>query len=198
MKKILFASNNKGKIKEFKNILKCLNCEFIFLTDLDNSLPEPEESGQTLAENAAFKAEYYGKKFNLLTLADDSGLFVAQLKNQLGVKTKRWRQGSDKIRCLKLLKAMEKMTGKQRTAKFICAVAFYNPKNGKLKLSWGVCRGKIAFKAKGSHGFGFDPVFIPEKKEKCFAELKLKEKSMISHRSRALKKIMKTLKKYEN
>ena len=198
MKKILIATSRKGKMEEFKGILKGLNFKFLTLADLSQSFPEPEETGRTFAENAVIKAKFYGKKSGLLTLADDSGLLVPALSGKLGVKSKRYAKGSDQNRLQKLLKEMASFPESKRRAKFISCVAFFNPKGGKLKITKGVCYGQIATKPKGNYGFGYDPIFIVAGLNKHFAELTLTEKNQVSHRALALQKMKKFLKQYEN
>ena len=198
MKKILIATARKGKLDEFKGILKGLNFKFLTLKDLNHSFPEPEETGKTFAENAIIKVKFYAEKSGLLTLADDSGLVVPALAGKLGIKTKRYAKGSDQNRLQKLLKEMAGFPANKRKAKFISFVAFFNPKDGKLKITQGVCQGKIAHKPKGKYGFGYDPIFVVDGLNKRFAELTLTEKNQVSHRALALQKMKKFLKQYEN
>jgi XTP/dITP diphosphohydrolase len=196
MKKLLIATRNKGKFKEFLGILKNLPFEFLFLDDVSQKIPlafEIKETGKTFKENAILKAKAYAKKSGLLTLADDSGLCVDFLKGKPGVASHRFGQGSDKDRNEKLLKLMEKVPKDQRKAKFVSAICLYNPLNGKTIISRGICSGEIAFKPKGDNGFGYDPVFIVKGLNKHFAELTVTEKNQVSHRAKALRKMLKHL-----
>ena len=217
IKTLLIATRNKGKFNEFVGILKDLPFKLIFLNDLprflDSSTSEVDysrnlgtcsiskaklfnnvkETGSTFEENAVLKAKTYGKMSGLLTLADDSGLCVDYLDGGPGVKSRRFSSGNDKDRYQKLLKIMEKMPKKDRKAKFISVICLYNPQNRNIIITSGECPGEIAFKPKGKHGFGFDPVFIVEGLDKHFAELTLEEKNQVSHRAKALKKIKKFL-----
>ena len=197
MKKLLIATTRKGKLNEFKGVLKHLKFNFLTLKDINFHNIEPKENRKTFKENSIIKAKFYGKKANLLTLADDSGLIVDVLPNKLGVKTKRYAKGSDKNRYKKLLKEMINIPSGKRKARFVSAVTLYNPKTRKLITTHGICEGKIAFKPQGLNGFGFDPVFIVKEADKHFAELTLEEKNKVSHRAKALQKIIKRLKKYE-
>jgi XTP/dITP diphosphohydrolase len=195
MKKLLIATTRKGKLAEFKDILKDLKFKFLTLKDIKFPNLEPKETGKTFAENAIIKAKFYGRKSGLLTLADDSGLIVKSLPAKLGIKSKRYAPGTD-IDCYqKLLKEMKHMKGEQRQAKFIAAVCFFDPKIDKVKVTQGECLGSIAKQPKGKNGFGYDPIFIVKTKNKHFAQLTLNEKNQVSHRAKALKKMLKHLKK---
>lgn len=205
MNKLLIATRRQGKLKEFKAILKDLNLHLLTLADINFPNIEPEENGQSFKENAEIKAKFYGQKAKLPTLADDSGLIVDVLPNKLGVRTKRYTPGTDKDRYLKLLQELTKAPNNKRTARFKAAISFYDPKkNDIVKTTIGTCEGKISQKPKGKNGFGFDPVFIPNNKDKInknlknkhLAQLTLNQKNKISHRSKALKKITKYLKQY--
>ncbi len=193
-KTLLIATRRKGKLKEFKEILKTLKFKLLTLKDINFPKIEPKESGKTLAENAVIKAKFYGQKAGLLTLADDTGLWVKALPTKLGVKTKRYAQGTDIDRYQKLLDEMQDVPEKKRVACFISSICLFDPRTGKLNLVQGVCQGKIAHQAKGKYGFGFDPVFVVKNLNKHFAELSLEEKNKISHRAKALKKIIPFLK----
>lgn len=192
-KVLLIATRRKGKIKEIKEILKDLEFKLVTLEDINFPKTEPKEDGKTFAENAAIKAKFYGKKTGLLTLADDTGLKVNALPHKLGLKTKRYVKGTDKDRWQKLLKEMEKIPEKKRKAKFVSAVALFDPKTKKLKVSEAVCLGRIAFKPKGRFGWGYDSVFIVDQLGKHFAQLTLEEKNRVSHRAKALRKVKKYL-----
>lgn len=194
VKKLLIATKNKGKAYEFFAILKDLNFQIITLADIDPFKTEPKETGKTFAENAIVKARFYGQKTGFLTLTDDSGLLVEALPDKLGIKTRRYSKGSSKTKYLKLLKEMEKISHDKRGAKFISAIAFFDPEKNYLKITAGVCRGKISNQPKGKYGFGYDPVFIVKDLNKHFSELSLEEKNQVSHRAKALKKMKKYLK----
>jgi len=192
-KTILIATTKKGKLNEFKEALKDLKFNFLTLKDINFPKIQPKENGKTFKENSIIKARFYGKRANLMTLSDDSGLLVDALPNKLGIKTKRYAKGTDKNRYKKLLKKMVNVPRKERKARFISAVTFYNPKTDKLVTTQGICDGKIAFKPQGLNGFGYDPIFIVKELNKHFAELTLEEKNKISHRAKALEKMKKYL-----
>jgi XTP/dITP diphosphohydrolase len=190
---LLVATNNQGKMREFKGVLKDLDLKLVSLADIGFKSKEPEETGKTFIDNAVLKAKFYGKKTNLPTLADDSGLLVDALPDKLGLKTKRYAAGSDKDRYLKLLAELKNISKPQRTARFKAAIAFFHPQKNILKTVVGVCQGRIAFESKGKHGFGYDPVFIVKDLDKHFAQLTLSEKNQVSHRAKALKKMKKLI-----
>ncbi|PIS08941.1 non-canonical purine NTP pyrophosphatase, RdgB/HAM1 family [Candidatus Beckwithbacteria bacterium CG10_big_fil_rev_8_21_14_0_10_34_10] len=194
---LLLATNQPGKLKEFKDILKTFKLKMVFLNNLNKKFKEPQENGKTLSKNAFIKAQYYGEKTKLLTLADDTGLFVKTLPNKLGIKTKRYHSGSDKDRRQKLLKELKNIPFPKRQAVFKTAVCLYNPKTKKSITRIGTCPGKISLKEIGGQGFGYDSIFIVKEKNKTFSELSLKEKNKLSHRAKALKKLKPHLKKYE-
>lgn len=194
---LLIATTRKEKTKEIINILKDLKFKFITLADINFPKIEPKEDGETYVANAIIKAKFYGKKSGFLTLADDTGLEVDALSHKLGVKSKRYTNGTDKDRYQKLLKEMENVPLVKRKARFVSIVALFEPKTAKLKITQGICQGRIANKPKGIHGFGYDPVFIVNSLNKYNAQLTLAEKNKVSSRAKALKKMKKYLKKYE-
>ncbi|MFC1711490.1 RdgB/HAM1 family non-canonical purine NTP pyrophosphatase [Patescibacteria group bacterium] len=192
---VLIATRRQGKLDEFQGILKDTKFNLKTLKEIDFPQIEPKEDGKTFKENACIKAMFYGKRTNLKTLADDSGLIVDALPGKLGVRTKRYAKGTDKDRYLKLLKDLADVKEEKRQARFVSAIAYYNPKTKRIITTRGVCEGKIALTAKGKFGFGYDPVFIVNELNKHFASLSLEEKNKVSHRARALMKMKKYLEK---
>jgi len=185
MKKLIIATKNKGKVREIKHVLKPLRLKIISLLDLPK-LHDLRETGKTFEENAIRKAKIIAKKTKELVLADDSGLEVKALKGKPGIRSARYagpNPTTSKL-CGKLLKKMK--SEKDRRARFICVIAIAGPK--KVRTIRGVCKGKVIFKMKGKHGFGYDPVFVPDGYKKTFAQMPLKLKNRISHRGKALKK----------
>lgn len=193
MRKLLVATKNKGKFKEFLGILQDLPYDIITLDKVGIDF-DIKETGKTFEENAILKAKEYAKLSGLLTLADDSGLCVDFLNGAPGIKSARFIEGSDKDRYEYLLHKMENVPMEKRTAVFISAVAVFDPKTKKIIFKIGKCRGRIAFSPKGSNGFGYDPIFIVDELGKHFAELSLEEKNQVSHRAKALQKIKPCLK----
>jgi len=186
MKKIVIASRNQGKIKEFKNILS----EFEILSLLDfPSIPEIEETGDSFVENAIIKANTVYNYTKIDTVADDSGLEVDFLDRKPGVHSSRFlgENASDLERNKEILRLLKDVPDNKRTARFICELAF----KSKLvtKVFSGVVEGKVALEIKGSEGFGYDPVFIPQGYDRTFGELGKEIKDKISHRAEAIKKL---------
>ncbi len=189
--KLLIATRNKGKIKELNELLKNSKIEIKSLDDFDNT-EEVAETGKTFAENARIKAESYALQTNCRTLSDDSGLEVEALNNAPGVYSARYagENSSDEENINKLLEELEKYPDQNRRARFVCAIAVAD-KNGKTQfIEEGICNGIIAEKPRGVNGFGYDSVFIPEGFDQTFAELSGDIKQKISHRSKALEKII--------
>ncbi len=197
MKKILFATKQKGKVNEARLLLEKYGFQVLSLEDVGFFGPEPKETGVNFKDNALLKAKYYGLQTNLAVLADDSGLVVDALPGKLGLKSKRFLSGSDEDRNKKLLKLLGKFPDKKRTARFIAFLAFYDPLSGIVKVTSGVCEGIIGTKMQGKAGFGYDPLFVVKGRGKTFAQLGLEEKNKLSHRAKALEKMalfLKTLK----
>lgn len=189
---IVLATRNLKKAKEIREILKGLDVEFLSLKDFPE-IKEIEEKGKTFSENATLKARKVTHLTKKITLADDSGLEVDALGGRPGIYSARFAR-NDRERNRNLLKLLKNIPASKRGATFRCAVAIAWP-NGKIRVLKGKYQGRIAFKERGKEGFGFDPVFIAPRYDKTFAELGLKKKNRISHRSRALRKAKKILKK---
>lgn len=184
---LLVATRNQGKALEIELTLQEFGVEVLTLNDVEMGQFEPEETGETFAVNAELKAQAYGEKAGLLTIADDSGLEIAALDGQPGVHSKRFFAGTDADRnqhVLELLKGT-----KNRTARFVCVVALYDPETNTTRDFTGIVEGNIAKVAKGSQGFGYDPIFIPQGYTQTFAELGVNQKNTMSHRARALQQV---------
>lgn len=188
---LLVATKNEGKIKELIQLLNDLPIKLKSLDDFENIL-DVAETGKTFAENAKLKAESYAVQTNCWTLADDSGLEVEALNNEPGVFSARYagENSLDEENTDKLLNELEKTGSKNRRAAFICVIAVSDDKGKTQYLAKGVCYGTIAEKPKGTNGFGYDPVFIPDDFDKTFGELSRNLKQKISHRAKALRKII--------
>ena len=187
MLEILIATNNLGKVKEIKDILSSHKIKILTMKDFPY-LPKIEEDGKTYQENAFNKArkilEYTGK----ICLADDSGLEIDYLKGKPGIYSSRWGN-SDEERINKVLKLLENVPINKRTAKFICVAVLVFP-DGKTYMVKEECNGSIEFKPKGEHGFGYDPIFLVPEYNKTFAELGDKIKNRISHRGKAIRRMI--------
>ena len=191
--KLLIGTNNKGKLREIKSLLpKSIK---IYSTSVFN-LKSPVENGDTFKENSLIKSKYFSKKTGLFCLADDSGLEVDFLNKNPGIYSARWAgsQGDFGKAIKKVYRELNKKDknwkNKKIKARFICALTIYWP-GGKIFSSSGKIEGYISGKKKGSNGFGYDPIFIPNKKKITFAQMLPKEKFKIDHRSKAFNKIKK-------
>ncbi len=191
MKKIIFASGNKGKIKEVKNIFKETDFEIISLYDL-GEVPEIIEDGETFEENSLKKAMEINKIHKLPTVADDSGLSVDQLDGKPGVYSARYA-GENCTYDDNNKKILQELNSYQEphSASFICCAVYYDGKD-KYKTI-GELPGKIIKEFRGKNGFGYDPIFIPDGFDVTLAEMSVDEKNKISHRSRAFNKLKKIL-----
>jgi XTP/dITP diphosphohydrolase len=194
-RKLLIATRSKGKFPEITAELAGLPFHFINLRDLPGSPDdyEVEEPATTFEGNAIIKAMTLGSKTGYLVLADDSGLEVDALDGRPGVYSARYAPGSDEDRNRKLLREMDGVPESRRTARFRAVIAVYDPKTDKIRLCEGVSEGRILPELRGSHGFGYDPVFFNESLAKTNAELTLEEKNRISHRGMALREVRKVL-----
>jgi len=196
--KIVIATKNKGKIREIKSFFANLpEIEWLTFKDFEN-YPDIDEGSINFIENATLKAKSISEFTNTITLADDSGLVVDALCGEPGVKSSRYagETATDEENRQKLLGELENCNSfKDRTARFVCKMILWDPGKGLLKTSSGVCEGCIGFTEKGSGGFGYDCLFIPNGyNNKTMAELSQQEKNLISHRGKALKNLKKFLK----
>jgi XTP/dITP diphosphohydrolase len=183
---LIFATSNQNKVLEIQKILpKKFNIKS--LKDL-NYFEDVPENETTIEGNAIFKAKYIYEKFNINVFADDTGLEVEALNGEPGVHSARYagttRNSEKNIK--KLLKNLKNI--KNRNARFKTVIALII--NNKLHIFSGIVEGYILDSPKGNNGFGYDPIFCPNGFDKSFAELTLKEKNLISHRSFAMKKLI--------
>lgn len=186
MLEVLVATNNLGKVKEINDILDDPKIKILTIKDFPH-LPRIEEDGKTYQENAFKKAKNISEYTGKICLADDSGLEIDYLKGKPGIYSSRWGN-SDEERINKVLKLLENVPIDKRKAKFVCAAVLFFP-DGKTYIVKEECNGSIEFKAKGEHGFGYDPIFLVPEYDKTFAELGDKIKNQISHRGKAMRKI---------
>ena len=185
MIKLLVATNNPGKVREYEALLRGLSLTLTYPAQEGIDI-EVEETGSTFAENACLKATAYARASGLLTLADDSGLEVDALGGQPGTRSARFAgEGtSDEDRYRVLLNKLEGLPWERRTARFRCVIAIATPQ-GEVRTAEGTCEGVIASEPKGEHGFGYDPVFYMPEHGQTMAELEPEVKNRISHRARA-------------
>ena len=187
-KKLLIATKNQGKVREYRELLADLPFEVVSLADVGLDA-EVEETGATFEENAILKARTYARLSGLLTWADDSGLAVDALDGWPGVHSARVAgpNASDADRIALLLQRLEGVPPEQRTAAFHCVVAIATP-DGRVWTTDGMCSGVIIDEPTGRGGFGYDPVFFVPALGKTFAQLSSEEKNAISHRGMAARK----------
>ena len=191
--KFILATKNQKKLKELRRILEPIGCQVISEKELDSPLEEVVEDADTFEGNALLKARSAMKLTGLAAIADDSGLCVDALDGAPGVYSARYagEEHDDQKNNEKLLKALEGLPKEKRTAYFVSAVAVVFP-NGEEFTVRGKCHGYIANEKQGENGFGYDPLFISEKG--CFGTLSSEEKDEISHRGKALAKMVEKLK----
>ena len=202
MDKILVATTNKGKLKEFKEILSQYGIEIFSLDDMEQKI-SVEEDRKTFLENAVKKAKIYGEFYNMPVIAEDAGLEVEALEGYPGVYSARFysiefggkeelKESKDMANISKLLRLLK--NEKNRKARFVSVVVFYHPEGVGIWTE-GYCYGSITDEPKGEKGFGYDPVFIPEGYNRTMAQLEPEEKNRISHRGKAVKKLIILLRK---
>lgn len=188
--KLLLATQNPGKIEEIKLILGDLGWTLRSLQEFEHA-GVAEEHADSYAGNAIAKAQFYARATGLLALADDSGLEVEALGGAPGVLSARYagERASDADRRALLLSELSQTGSDNRRARFVCAVAIASAAGEVLNVSEGICEGAITFAPRGTSGFGYDPLFVPDGYEETFAELSDGIKNRISHRARALLKL---------
>jgi len=185
-KRLLIATNNRGKMAEIRALLAGLEVSLVTPGDLGLDLEVPEQ-GQTYAENAAYKALAFAAASGLLSLADDSGLEVDALNGRPGLHSNRFgpQPATDASRRRYLL---EQLAGRPRpwTARFRATLALARP-GSEVRLTEGICEGEIILEERGSNGFGYDPLFLIPGTGRTMAELSMDEKNRLSHRARAVR-----------
>ncbi len=193
--KLLLATNNKGKLEEFRVLLRGIPYEIVSPAECGLYLDVKEE-GKTYAANARLKARAFANASGLMALADDSGLEVDALNGEPGVLSSRYAgpDADDAERVAYLLDRLNEVPLEKRSARFRCAIAFALP-CGETKICSGSCRGVITIEPKGGNGFGYDPVFYFPKLGKTMAELSPETKNRISHRAKAAMRARKFLMK---
>jgi len=195
IKKLLIGTNNRGKLKEIRNLLPKYIKTF---SPIDFNLKSPKENGKTFKENSLIKSRFFSKKSNLVCLADDSGLEIDILKKRPGIYSARW--GGKNLDFNKAIKKVYKELKKKDKnwkekkikARFICALSISNFKK-KIACVQSKIEGHISSEPKGKNGFGYDPIFIPIKKKLTFGQMKPSEKYKIDHRYKAFRKIKRFL-----
>ncbi len=202
--KLLIATRNPGKMREYRGLLRDVPFQLVSLDDLGIA-DEVEETGETFAENARLKAGTYARLSGMLTLSDDSGLEVDALGGDPGVRSARYggdSDFSDQDRVGLLLHNLEGVPWQKRTARFRCFTAIYRPPDGQeltesmeVTCVVGSVAGMIQYEPEGGEGFGYDPIFYLPSYRRTMAQLPLEEKNRISHRSDAARKAVAVLNK---
>jgi len=195
LKKIVFATGNKGKVKEIQMILADLDVEVTTMKE-EGIFVDVEENGTTYEENAMIKAREVAKYTDAIVMADDSGLEIDYLNKEPGIYSARY-MGEDTSYRIKNANLIDRLAGvpdEQRTARFVCAIAAVLPDGSELTTR-GVIEGLIGYEEKGENGFGYDPIFYVPEFGKTTAELTEEQKNMVSHRGRALKSMKEELQK---
>ncbi|MGZ0052676.1 XTP/dITP diphosphatase [Brevibacillus gelatini] len=193
-KKVVLATRNQGKVKEFNRLFADYGWEGISLAQFEG-VPEVVEDGDTFEANALKKAIEISTYLQLPALGDDSGLEVDALDGRPGVYSARYagEEATDEQNWRKLLQELEDVPMEQRTARFRCTLALVIPGEEPI-IANGACEGLIAREPKGTNGFGYDPVFYIPELGKRMAELLPEEKNRISHRAKAMQKLLEVLK----
>lgn len=195
--RIVFATGNAGKIKEIRMIMEDTGMEVVSMKEAGITI-DIEENGSTYEENALIKARAVAAYTDDIVLADDSGLEIDYLNKEPGVLSARY-MGEDTSYRIKNNNLIERLNGvpeEQRTARFVCAIAAVLP-GGRELTTRATIEGRIGYEEKGSHGFGYDPIFYVPQFQKTTAELTEEEKNQVSHRGKALQLMKEELKKYE-
>ncbi len=183
---LYLATNNKHKQEELSKLLPADKLDVKLASDLDQNIDWIED-GKTFEENAAIKASELRKYTDRAVLADDSGLEVAYLNGKPGIKSARYagEHADDRDHVNKLLQELQGIPMTERQARFVCTLVFVN-EQGIRKTYVGICKGCISTAPKGTNGFGYDSVFIPEGHQYTFAEMTSAQKNLLSHRNRAV------------
>lgn len=198
--RIVLATHNRDKIREIHEVLVQLPIAILSLDNFPN-MPEIEEDGETLEDNAIKKAVALQRYTGIPSLADDTGLFVDALDGNPGVRSSRYagEEASYQDNVRKLLTEMQQVSPESRQARFRTVMAFAD--GHEVKLVEGVCKGHIALVPSGDNGFGYDPVFVVAGGNRTLAEMTLAEKNAVSHRGHALraakKMLVKVFKNYD-
>jgi len=193
MPKLLMATNNQGKAREYRHLLEGLPFQLVTPAEAGIDMTVDERYG-TFEENAQLKATSYASLSRLIALADDSGLEVDALGGAPGIRSARFAgdEADDKDRVQHLLAKLKEVPWEKRTARFRCVIAIATPE-GRTELCHGECPGVIAFEPKGDNGFGYDPAFYLPEFGKTMAELPPEMKNQVSHRAKAAREAYRML-----
>lgn len=194
LSKVVFATNNKNKLAEIREMLAGSGIEVLSLADIGCHADIPETSS-TIEGNAIQKAQYVFDNYHISCFADDTGLEVTALGGAPGVYSARYAGGEGHNSEANMAKLLGELNGKSdRSAQFRTAIALILESDGEPKLFEGIVKGEIITEKRGGEGFGYDPIFRPDGYDKTFAELGHEIKNKISHRARAVMKLVEYLK----
>lgn len=187
--RIVIATHNAGKARELAELFAIVGVETVSAAEL--GIDEPEETSKSFAENATLKAEAAAKSSGLPAVADDSGLEVSALSGAPGIHSARWG-GPHKDFALAMERVNRELKASgsnDRTAKFVCVLAYARP-NAETIATRGAIVGTLTWPPRGTRGFGYDPIFVPQGYDQTFGEMEPSLKDSISHRARAFEKLM--------
>ncbi len=205
---LFFGTRNPGKLAELRRLVAGLPVRVVSPDDLPGPIPEVEEDGSTMAENASKKASAYARLTGMPALADDSGICVDVLWGLPGVRSARWSEDvapglsgkeRDRANNLKLLRALRGVPAEHRGAEYRAVLVLARPDGSPVATAIGTCRGTIGLEERGAGGFGYDPLVIPEAEveragaggsPRTMSELSPEEKDRISHRGEAMRKML--------
>ena len=190
MKKILIGTHNKGK---FREIAYLLSKKYKKVSPVSLKIPSPKETSKSFSGNSKLKVNFFSKFVDFPVISDDSGLCIKSLKNKPGIYSARLakKHGSFAKAMIFILKKMRHK--KDRSAVFICSLSFKYPKKKPINVT-GKIKGSIARSIRGKKGFGYDPIFIPNKYEKTFGQFSKIKKMKMDHRYQAFKKLKRKIK----
>lgn len=193
MKEIIIATKNKGKAKDFEELLEPMGYKVLTLHDVAPHM-DVEETGETFEENAILKAEALAQELQATVIADDSGLEIDALDGEPGVYSARYSgdEKNDDSNINKVLQKLVQVPAAEKTARFRCVLALATP-GAETIVFEGVCEGLITDEKKGDNGFGYDPIFYVPAFEKTMAEMEPSEKASVSHRGNAIRELGKTM-----
>ena len=190
MKKILIGTHNKGKFREISSLI---SRKYRKISPISLKIKSPKETGKTFIANSRLKVKFFSKYVDYPVISDDSGLCIKALNNKPGIYSARLakKYGSFSKAMKFILKKMK--AKKNRSAFFVCSLSYYD-ENGRITSVEGKINGNISIKMRGTNGFGYDPIFIPKKKEITFGQMRKSKKMKMDHRYLAFKKLKQKIK----
>tara|TARA_Y100000768_G_C23698506_1_gene550225 strand:- start:71 stop:646 length:576 start_codon:yes stop_codon:yes gene_type:complete len=190
MKKILIGTHNKGKFREISSLI---SRKYRKISPILLKIKSPKETGKTFIANSRLKVKFFSKYVDYPVISDDSGLCIKALNNKPGIYSARLaKKHGNFSKAMKFI--LKKMKSKRnRSAFFVCSLSYYD-ENGRITSVEGKIKGKISIKMRGTNGFGYDPIFIPNKKKITFGQMRKSKKMKMDHRYLAFKKLKQKIK----